>query len=227
MSEHIHSPNTPLAVIAQVSRVVCQVVDRITGDRNEVPLLVAVATSEALRLHGISSRVIYGQAAWCEILEDQSVVWAGCWGAFHTFWVATEFGEVVDLNVSVSHRKSSEDPNLPSPMYSPPMLWTHEWPKFYRYQPEGVAEIDLTESRDQNQLRLVLDEINAKCRPELLPASEESDLGFLNEPMICPGRKLLDDSKNSFRLYDRALSVKGIPDAPEFATVGADQHHHH
>ena len=214
---HSHAPNTPMPVIAQVSRVVAQVVDRITGDRNSVPLLVSAAIVEALKNHGVQSRVIFGQAAWCEVLEDQSVAWVGCWGDHHTFWVATEFGEIVDLNASVSYRKSAEDSGLPPALYSPPMLWAHEWPKFYRYQPEGVAEIDLTESRDQNQLQLVLEEVRAKCRPDQL--STEQELDFLNEPMICPGRKLLDDSKNSFRHYDRALAVRGIPQAPEFRAV--------
>src|SRR5690349_3458324 len=97
---------TPLAVIANVSRVVTKVVDRITGDRVDFPLLVAAACVEALKRFGIESRVMYGQVAWVEIIEnngDQSVAWAGCWGENFHFWVATQYGEVVDLNTSVAH----------------------------------------------------------------------------------------------------------------------------
>src|SRR3954447_25547116 len=98
---------TSLPIIASVSRVVTRVVDRITGDRVDFPLLVAAACVEALKRFGIESRVMYGQVAWIEVLEDNSLVWAGCWGQNYHFWVATQFGEVVDLNASVAHRKRS------------------------------------------------------------------------------------------------------------------------
>src|SRR5689334_19457121 len=111
---------TPLPVIANVSRVVTKVVDRITGDRVDFPLLVAAATVEALKGFGIESRIMYGQVAWIEVLDDHSVTWAGCWGENFHFWVATQFGEVVDLNASVAHRKRAHsNPNLKA-VYSPP-----------------------------------------------------------------------------------------------------------
>src|SRR5688500_18023046 len=91
---------TPLEVIANVSRVVTAVVDRITGGRVDFPLLVAAACVEGLAGHGIESRIMYGQVAWTEVLEDYSIIWAGCWGKNIHFWVATQFGEVVDLNTS-------------------------------------------------------------------------------------------------------------------------------
>src|SRR4051812_33029927 len=97
-------PATPLPVIANVTRIVTRVVDRTAGDRAEYPLLVSAACVEALKLFEIQSQIMYGQAAWIEIMEDHSVAWAGCWGQNLHFWVATQYGETVDLNTSVAHR---------------------------------------------------------------------------------------------------------------------------
>lgn len=206
---------TPLAVIANVSRVVTMVIDRITGDRVDFPLMVAAATAEALKSFKIEARVMYGQAAWIEVLEDQSVTWAGCWGQNIHFWVATQYGEIVDLNTSVAFKKRAHDnPNV-KPLYSPPILWSAEVPKFYRYIPEGVAELELTEERDIKRYETVKREILEKCRPELVSQSlSETDLDFPNEPILCPNRKLLDDSLETFRHFDRALMVRGLPPAP-------------
>ena len=203
---------TELPIIANVSRVVTKVVDRITGDRADYPLMVAAACSEALKKFQIESRIMYGPAAWLEVLEDHSLVWAGCWGENFSFWVATQFGEVVDLNTSVAYRKRSHmQPNLKA-LYSPPILWSKEVPQFYRYSPEGVAELELTEEQDRKQFEQVLAEIQGNCGPEHIRADEEPK--FLNEPILCPGRKILDDSRNGFKHFDRALSVHGIPAAP-------------
>ncbi len=202
---------TPPEVIACVSRVVTKVVDRISGDRVEVPLLVAATCSQALKNFGIDSQVMYGPAAWVEVLEDHSVVWAGCWGEHYSFWVATAFGEVVDLNTSVAFRKRSHhQPDL-RPLYSPPMLWSREVPSFYRYQPEGIAELELHDERDRRQYELVLKEVNEKCQPATIVGVEPE---YPNEAILCPGRKLLDDSNGTFKLFDRAISVKGIPPSP-------------
>lgn len=207
--------STPLPVIANVARVVTAVTDRIVGDRVDVPLLVASACVEALKLHSIESRVMYGQAAWIEILEDETPIWAGCWGENVHFWVATEYGEVVDLNASIAYRRRPhDDPSLKAKA-SPPMLWSAEIPAFYRYLPEGVAEVELTDAGDQRKLDLVLQEIREKCGPaHVQPVADDSELGFPNEPILCPGRRLLDDSRDSFRHFDRALSVRGMPPAP-------------
>lgn len=205
---------TPLAVIAQVSRVVTKAIDRITGDRQDVPLMVAAATVEALKNHGIPARVMYGPAAWIEVMEDHSVVWAGCWGRSFHFWAATAFGEVVDLTVSTAHRRRSHDRPEDRPVLSAPMLWSAELPAFYRYLPEGVAELELHEQRDIEQYARVLAEIAEKCRPELLPPGEPGPEHFANEAIVCPGRRILDDGAASFRRFDRALSVKGIPQPP-------------
>jgi hypothetical protein len=187
-------------------------VDRIAGDRVEVPLLVAAAVQEALRAHGIDSRVMYGPVAWIEIVEDQSPVWAGSWGEFYGFWVATRFGEVVDLNTSVAHRKRAHDQPGMKPIYSPPMLWSAEVPSFYRYQPEGIAEVELHDERDQKMLARVLEQVREHCRPDAL--RPEDDLDFPPEAILCPGRKILDDPTSSFKHFDRALSIRGIPRAP-------------
>lgn len=208
---------TPLPVIANVSRVVTSVVDRLTGDRVEFPLLVAAACVEALKRHGIESRIMYGPAAWVEVMDDHSVIWAGCWGRFFHFWVATQHGEVVDLNSSVAHRKRAHDNPEIKPLYSPPILWSAELPGFYRYQPEGVAELELTEDKDKRRYELVLEEVAKNCGPEHLdPEMIDEELEFPNEPILCPGRRLLDDSRGTFKHFDRALSVRGIPQAPSF-----------
>ncbi len=214
-SPSISSQQTPLPIIATVSRVVSMVVDRLTGDRADFPLMVAAATVEALKLHGIQAQVMYGPAAWVEVLENQSVIWAGCWGQSFHFWVATQFGEVVDLNTSVAHRKRAHDrPDL-KPVMSPPMLWSREVPGLYRYKPEGIAELELTEQKDIDRFALALQEIRTKCSPLAIDlTAPDTELDFPNEPILCPGRRLLDDSKESFKHFDRAILVHGIPDAP-------------
>lgn len=208
----VTSASTPLAVIANVSRVVTKVADRITGDRGDYPLLVAAACVEALKAFGIESRIMYGQVAWIEILENHQVIWAGCWGDNFHFWVATQFGEVVDLNTSVAHRKRAHsNPELKA-VYSPPILWSSEVPSFYRYQPEGIAELELTDERDRRRFAAVLEEVQEKCTPAHL--EKDDDLSFPNEPILCPGRKLLDDSASTYRHFDRAIGTQGIPKAP-------------
>lgn len=204
---------THLAVIATVSRVVTMAVDRVTGDRVDCPLLVAAAVQRALKNLGIEGAVMYGQAAWIEILNDETPVWAGCWGDNYSFWVATEFGEVVDLNVSAAHRKRSHsNPKLQAKL-SAPMLWSREVPAFYRYVPEGMAELDISDERDRRHMEVIFREIDEKCRPEWV-LDERADTSFANEPIVCPGRRILDDSHDSFKHFDRALAVGGIPPAP-------------
>ena len=203
---------TPIEIIANVSRIVTRVVDRITGDRVDSPLMVASACVEALKTFGIESRVMYGPAAWVEVLEDNSVLWAGCWGTNFHFWVGTAFGETVDLNASVAYRKRAHDNPAVKPLYSPPMLWSREVPRFYRYVPEGVAELELHDPEDVRRYELVLREIQEKCGPKHLTIGGDPE--FANEAILCPGRRLLDDSRESFKHFDRALSVRGIPEAP-------------
>lgn len=202
---------TPLPVIANVSRIVTRVVDRIAFDRSDYPLMVAAAAVEALKMHGIEARVMYGEAAWIEVLENNAVQWSGCWNGNIYFWVATQFGEVVDLNASVAWKKRAHSEPDQKPAQSPPILWSAEVPGFYRYLPEGVAELELHDESDRKKFEVIVAEIHDKCRPELLKGEDEE---FPNEPVLCPGRKLLDDSKQSFRFFDRTLAVSGIPQAP-------------
>lgn len=210
--------STPLPIIANVSRVVSKVVDRITGDRVDYPLLVAAACVEALKKFGIESRIMFGQVAWIEVMDDNSVIWAGCWGENFHFWVATEYGEVIDLNTSVAFRKRSHSNPQLKALYSPPIIWSSEIPRFYRCIPEGVAELEITDERDQKHYERVLAEIHEHCGPQFLSPQllneNEADLDFPNEPILCPGRKLLDDSKDTFKHFDRALAVHGVPKAP-------------
>lgn len=173
--------------------------------------MVAAATVEALKQHGISGRVMYGEAAWIEVLENHAIQWSGCWGGSIYFWVETEFAETVDLNASVAWKKRAHAAPNQRPIGSPPILWSREIPRFYRYVPEGIAELELLEEADRKKYDVIVREIAEKCRPELLLGDAEE---FPNEPIICPERKLLDDSKQSFRFFDRTLAVTGIPDAP-------------
>ena len=206
---------TPLPVIATLSRLVTKITDRISGDRSEFPLLVACVTTEALRHYGIAATIFYGQAAWIEVMEDMNLMWVGCWGEHTHFWVVTPQGEIVDLNTSVSFRKRSHSNPLHQPKYSPPLLWSREVPKFYRYQPEGIAEVELDAERDRRWFDLCVKEVIEKLPPlETLLQSEESELDFPDEAMLCPGRKILDDAAQNFRHFDRALLVKGIPESP-------------
>ena len=206
---------TPLSVIATISRLVTKVTDRISGDRSEFPLLVACVTAEALRKYGYQANVFYGQAAWVEIMEDMSLMWAGCWGDHTHFWVVTPYGEVVDLNTSVSYRKRSHSNPLHKPKHSPPLLWSREVPQFYRYLPEGIAEVELDLERDKRWFELCLKEVIEKLPPlEALLASEEESLDFPDEAVLCPGRRILDDAAQNFRHFDRALLVQGIPVSP-------------
>jgi len=213
---HTHEGQTPTDVIAQVSRVVSMSIDRITGDRSDVPLMVAAAVVEGLKNHGIEARIMYGAAAWIEVLDDHSLIWSGCWGQSLHFWAATQYGEIVDLNTSVSHRKRPHDRPELKPAYSPPMVWSREVPRFYRYQAEGAAEIELSDPKDIDRWNKVSREVREKCTPEALKEvlAAGREVQFANEPILCPGRKLLDDSNNSFKHFDRALSVHGIPQAP-------------
>lgn len=206
---------TPIAAIGTISRLVTKIADRITGDRSEYPLLVAAVTAEAIRKLGIRANVFYGQAAWIEVMEDNQLMWAGCWGEHVHFWVATEFGEVVDLNTAVSHRKRAHhDPNH-RPKFSPPLLWSREVPRFYQYRPEGLAEIDLDTERDRKWFEQGMTEISAKL-PTLteLRMIPEGEIDFPEEAILCPGRRILDDAAQSFRHFDRAILVHGIPDGP-------------
>lgn len=206
---------TPLAVIAHVSRIVTKVVDRLTGDRADYPLMVAGLTVEALQCLGIESRIMYGEAAWIEILEDQTPIWAGCWEGNIHFWVATQFGEIVDLNTSVAHRKRGHQTPQWKALYSPPIVWSAELPKFYRYIPEGVAEIELTEEKDRKRYESAVAEIREKCVTNSVNLSaQENELDFPSEAILCPGRRILDDPQQSFAHFDRALSVRGIPQGP-------------
>jgi hypothetical protein len=201
---------TPLNIIAEVSRVVTMAADRILGDRTDFPLYVAMAASEALKNYEIQSQVMYGKAGWVEIMENQAPVWAGCWGQNSHFWLATVYGEVVDLNTHASGRKFKS-------LYSPPLLWSAEVPRFFRYLPEGVAELDGENDSHHQKLELLLNEVRVKCRREM------GEPDFPNEPIICPLRKILDDSRKTFQYYDRALSVAGIPELPHELTI----HHTH
>jgi hypothetical protein len=206
------SESTPLNIIANVTRIVTRAADNITGDRHDYPLLVARGLVHALYQFGIGSRVAYGSAAWIETLENGSLHWTGCWGGNFHFWVLNAYGETIDLNCAVSNRgKIHSQPDL-KPKYSPPILWSKGFPRFYKYQAEGFAEVENLPERDARWEARLNEEIELKCRPALLTEDEE----FPNEAILCPDRRILDDTGKSFQHYDRALSVLGIPEGPKF-----------
>ncbi len=210
--------STPLPVIATVSRVVTRTCDRITGDRGNYPLLVCAAAHDALTRLGFQARIMYGPSAWIEILEDQTPIWAGCWNGNISFWIATQYGEVVDLNTAIAHRKRPDSPLYQldkKSIYSAPLVWAKDVPAFYRYQPEGIAELEITEETDKKRLADILRETREKITLESIDlAADENTLEFPNEAILCPGRRLLDDSLQTFQHFDRALSVRGLPPAP-------------
>jgi hypothetical protein len=207
---------TPLPIIAEVSRLVTKVTDRITGDRSEYPLLVACVTTEVLKRLGVDAHVFYGAAAWVEVMDNENLMWVGAWGEHTHFWVGTQYGEVVDLNTSVSFRKRSHLNPDHQPKFSPPLLWSKEVPRFYRYQPEGIAEVELDGERDRRWFDLCLAEVLEKLpQTQALLDIPEDALDFPDEAILCPNRRILDDGAQSFRHYDRAILVQGIPEAPK------------
>jgi hypothetical protein len=202
---------TSLSIVAWVSRVVTRAVDRITGDRSDYPLLVSAAGSYALKKLGIESHVLFGPAAWIELLEDGNVAWAGCFQESSPhFWIETQYKETVDLNASVAFKKKSQT-ELPSrAILSPPLLWSKEIPNFYRFHAHGAAELDLQSDRDQKWWKKIQEELDR----HLAGFSEnETDVEFPNEPLIC-GRRLLDDGEESFKKFDEALRATCLPNAP-------------
>jgi hypothetical protein len=205
---------TPLPIIALVSRLVTRACDQVTGDRSDYPLLVAGACTRALGFFGIESHVLFGHAAWIEVLENHSVIWAQSTESAPHFWVETEYRETVDLNTSVAYRRRTREKTDLKASLSPPLLWSKDVPSFYRFHAEGAAEIAPTDARDLRWWKKLCDEIEKNCAGKTLPQLESLPLEFPNEPMICPGRKLLDDSEGSFKHFDRALTATGLPKAP-------------
>lgn len=211
---------TPEEIIAIVSRLVTQVADHVTGDRSSYPLLVAEVTEKALARYDIKASLMYGRSAWIEVLEDMSLVWAGNFCKSETempgFWVATSFGEVVDLCVSVAHRVSARQKLPVATKLCPPLLWSKEVPGFYRYEPIGIAEISELDPKHERFLSEVKSQVFEKLIPmgKLIEATQEKGFEFPNEPILCPGRKILDDSHQSFAHFDRAIGIKGIPKRP-------------
>lgn len=203
--------STGLPIIANVARVVTRVADRVTGGRVDYPHLVALGVKQALSQFRIDSVAVYGKSAWVEVMEDSTVAWGGYWSDQLGVWVETQFGEIVDLNASVAHLKRGKDRKAKKARYSPPMLWSIEIPKFYKYASVGAAEFDLTLDHEKRYWAAIAAEIAEKCVESKLELSHPE---FPNEPILCPGRKLLDDTELSFKHFDRSVSVFGIPDAP-------------
>lgn len=187
-----------------------RIVDRLTGDRADYPHLVARGCAEALFRLGYGSHILYGRAAWVEVLEDQKPIWAIVGPEPPYFWVENQLGETIDLNASVGHRRRPKEGSKKS-AYSPPILWSKEKPAFYFYQAEGVAEIDPQDEKEARWWQLIQKEIEEWCVPEKLAMDSPE---FPNEPILCPHRMLLDDTEKTFQHFDRALSVYGLPPLP-------------
>lgn len=216
--------STPTEWIADISRIVTASTDRVTGDRSGYPLLVCLLVQRGLKQRGIDSRILYGPAAWIEITTSQQPIWSGCWGEHFSFWVETEFREIVELTAAVSHRRRPHGRPELEALYTPPLLWSVDVPNFFRFEPHGIAELDpkdLQEDRDRNWFLALERELLEKltqaegASSRGAPVAEESlnPNRFPNEPILC-GRRLLDDSEQRFAHFDRALSVHGIPEYP-------------
>jgi len=199
---------TPKRIIAHVANIVTQSSDQVIGDRSPYPLLVCAATQFALKQYNIESQIIYGHASWIEILNNNKPIWAGCWGESFHFWLVSEFNEMIDLHVSIAHRSPNQQ-NKKS-IASAPMLWTKQIPNFYQYKPIGIADPEPTETKAQNWLKKIHEKILHKC------TEENTEEIFPDEAIICSDKNLLDDTNNSFKKFDRALSVNGFPHKKPF-----------
>lgn len=203
-------PITPEPIAALVCRVSTAVVDRLTGGRADYPLLLSLAAQEGLHQLGVHSHVLYGRAAWVEILEEKErPVWALCEADHPHFWLETAHGETVDLSLSAAHLSHSKRDIGVRTVASPPILWTPEVPSFVRYEVEGAAEMEAESDRERKLIESVLREMREKCVRENLEPLE-----WPNEPVIFSGRRLLDDALGTFARFDRALGVHGVPPAP-------------
>ncbi len=193
---------TPLDVIARTAHIVLGSVDRIVGGRQQYPVILNFALQYCLKKFGVDSRIMYGKAAWLEVLENGSLIWAGHFGDKPHFWLQTEYAETVDLHLGVAYLQDS-GVHLKS-RYSPPNLWTRELPNFCKYAPQGVAEFDPPEGKFSEWITAIFSQIDRSI--------ETKDADFPNEAFLCPNRKVLDNSESRFRYYDRALSVQTWPE---------------
>lgn len=217
---------TPLSLVGPLSQQVIAITDRLVGGRGHAPMLVAKSIEYALMLFDISSAVLYGEAAWVEVLESDphpKIQWGGRWlpddspsesPSFY-FWVETRFGEWVDL-VAPSISRGGK----PRAQWAPPLLWSRQIPKFFKYRPHGMAEIEFSEPSQKRIFDQVCEELKAwqqstRIAFDAAPGSDgfPSDQ-FPNEPMLCDEQRVLDDSRQSFLNYDRALSIFGVPELP-------------
>lgn len=234
---------TPLSTLTTVTQRVVAITDRLVGDRGYAPIFVAKVLEHALKLEDISAAVIYGEAAWAEVVPDENgnprVQWGGRWhqdpgsqdaGNFY-FWVETRFGEWVDLTAASISRGSR-----PKALWAPPLLWSRSVPSFYKFKPHGMAEVEFTEPNQLKLFNLACEEIAALRQDSMAPkdpATESSDLlsgllsGLLNEPLLISrlgehGQRdlqVVDDSRQSFLNFDRALSVLGLPEGPPLGST--------
>ena len=123
---------TPIEIITTVSQRVIAITDRLVGDRGYAPIFVAKCLEHALTLEDIPAAVLYGEAAWVEVLPDQ-IQWGGRWhqagGSDQDFyfWVETKFGEWIDLVAPAIARGGS-----PRAKWAPPLLWSRSIPKFFK-----------------------------------------------------------------------------------------------
>ncbi len=200
----------PMGRVATVTSTVCQVVDQILGFRARYPLITATVCLEALKLTGAKGSVRYGRACWVEVLEGGLTRWGGAWqeGEFH-FWVETNGGEIVDVAAAATARIPQVGGRAPV-QYGPPILWSKEIPQFYRYETLGDAETN----PDDVEGKKILENLFSRLQRSDLarnPLPEQ----FLNEPILISGKRLLDDEKQSFLHYDRALRIRH-PGKPPF-----------
>ncbi len=196
---------TELSIIESTIGWIPLLCDRLTTDRADAPLFVAACVREWLSAHGVSSRIFFGRAAWILLMPDEMPVWAGLWEKAPYFWVETEFKETVDINACITHRRMLATSLEFQNAVPPPMLWSREVPKFFRFAPDGLAELPMDSEKERDLWERALAEMrDLKEKKPRLP----------NIPIVGPNRKVLDSEQGLFRRYDRALQIRGIPAAP-------------
>ena len=75
--------------------------------------------------------------------------------------------------------------------------------------------MELDQERDRRWFEACLTEVIEKIgNVRLVVETPDDELDFPEEAILCPGRRILDDASQSFRHYDRAILVQGIPEKP-------------
>lgn len=182
-------------LIRTLSRGVVLSTERVTGDRTSYPLFVYTALKALLTTHGHGGRIFYGKAAFLAV-ENERQSWFVFGEKRPYFWIETENKETVDLNVFRLIKKMG--------FLGPPLIWSKDIPIFYKYVPEGLAEVDEKEVSESSVFQSILKGASQA------QSSEE----VVNEPIIFPDRKMLDSEQEEFATYEKLLNLSTVEKPP-------------